>query len=138
MNDLNKTKSSASNSEANAHKNSQTSRQDIPLTKLPVAKNQKSQTYEMSEPDSSLVHLSLSNPHGKKNFALVTHDLPVVPFFDMSEYKPTLPLPLGGIGLMYKSVPNHAGFLAFKFISSSYTHYISYDYAEKLAPKLVK
>lgn len=87
----------------------------------------------MSEPGSSLVHLSVSNPNNETR-----HNLPVVPFFDMSEYKPTLPLPLGGIGLMYKSVPNHAGFLAFKFISSSYTHYISDDYAEKLAPKPVK
>ncbi|XP_044587642.1 uncharacterized protein LOC123267166 [Cotesia glomerata] len=122
--------------ETNVHRPDQylqAARKEIKLYQLPEVFTQTSKTYEMSESSKHLV--KIANSHLLKK----TEISPLVPFIDMNVYNPSRPLPLGGLGLMYKSVPGHAGFLTFKFISTKFTSYISPSYAEDFnipGPKL--
>lgn len=103
------------------------------MTKLPEVFTQMKKTYEMSE--SSKHFIKIANSFLRKT----TETTPLVPFIDMNVYNPSNPLPLGGLGLMYKSVPGHSGLLTFKFISSKFTSYISPSYADEFkiaGPKL--
>lgn len=56
----------------------------------------------------------------------------IMPFLDSQPLITSPPVPLGGLGIFFKSQPGYGGFLAFKLISSKYMHFISENYAEKL------
>ncbi|XP_008546719.1 uncharacterized protein LOC103570675 [Microplitis demolitor] len=107
--------------------NTGNSREKIDLFLLTTPLEMKNQTYEMSESGRHYIELTES----KESYTY--QSIAIVPFLDMQPVSLWRAAPLGGLGLFYKSQPGYAGFLAFKHISPKYVHFISENYAEKLA-----
>ncbi|XP_057340290.1 uncharacterized protein LOC130677523 [Microplitis mediator] len=106
--------------------NYEVSRVSIDLFDLITPLEIKEQTYEMSESGSHHVDLTRSG------WSDTYESHATIPFLDMQPIDLSPAVPLGGLGLFYKSQPGYAGFLAFKYISPKYMHFIGEDYADKL------
>ncbi|XP_057339799.1 uncharacterized protein LOC130677169 [Microplitis mediator] len=107
--------------------NTENSREKIDLFLLTTPLEIKNQTYEMSQSGRHYIELTESRE------SYTYQSIAIVPFLDMQPVRLWRSAPLGGLGLFYKSQPGYAGFLAFKLISPKYMHFISENYAEKLA-----
>ncbi|XP_008546738.1 uncharacterized protein LOC103570689 [Microplitis demolitor] len=106
--------------------NSEVARISIDLMDLITPLEIKEQTYEMSESGSHYVGLTRSG------WSDTYGSHATIPFLDMQPIDLSPAVPLGGLGLFYKSQPDYGGFLAFKHISPKFMHFISEDYVDKL------
>ncbi|XP_057339803.1 uncharacterized protein LOC130677172 [Microplitis mediator] len=106
--------------------NTRNSRVNIDVHKFITPLEISKQTFEMSQSGSHYVSLAISK--WSENYT----GNAVIPFLDMQPVNVSPAVPLGGLGLFYKSQPGYGGFLAFKHISPKFMHFISEDYADKL------
>ncbi|XP_008546721.1 uncharacterized protein LOC103570676 [Microplitis demolitor] len=103
------------------------SRVNIDVNQLITPLEINTQTYEMSQ--SGVHHINFAITKWSNKYTSNS----VIPFLDMQSVNFVPALPLGGLGLFYKSQPGYGGFLAFKHISPKYMHFISDDFADQLA-----
>ncbi|XP_057339802.1 uncharacterized protein LOC130677171 [Microplitis mediator] len=101
-------------------------RVNIDLNQLPSPLEMNTQTYEMSQSGRHYVDIAISKWSNKYTGNAE------LPFLDMRPVTVSPPVPLGGLGLFYKSRPGYGGLLAFKHISPRYVHFIPVNYVEKL------
>ncbi|XP_053598670.1 uncharacterized protein LOC103570677 [Microplitis demolitor] len=106
--------------------NTGNSRVNIDLYQLSTPLDINTQTYEMSQSGRHYVDLTISQ------FSDKYQNNAVMPFLDMQPVNVSPSVPLGGLGLFYKSQPDYGGFLAFKHISPKFIHFISNNYVNKL------
>ncbi|XP_057339801.1 uncharacterized protein LOC130677170 [Microplitis mediator] len=101
-------------------------RVNINVYQLPAPQDLNIQTYEMSQSGYHYIDLITSKWSDKYTGNAV------MPFLDMQPVNLSPPVPLGRLGLFYKSQPGYGGFLAFKHISPKFMHFISEYYVYKL------
>ncbi|XP_014295346.2 uncharacterized protein LOC103570687 [Microplitis demolitor] len=106
--------------------NTTNSRVNIDINQLTTPLDINKQTYELSQSGTHYVDLTTSK-WSDEYTAYST-----IPFLDMQPVGLSPAVPLGGMGLFYKSQPGYGGFLAFKHISPKFMHFISKDYVDKL------